>query len=83
MSTERPAVSLTRTQTDGRIERRLRTQRAIVAAHVGLLEEGALRPTAATIAERAGVSVRTLWAACGDMEGLLQATTAYWFESDD
>ncbi|MGJ9412989.1 TetR/AcrR family transcriptional regulator [Aeromicrobium sp. CF4.19] len=75
--------SLSRSQTDGRVERRLRTQRAIVAAHTALLRGGDVRPRAAQIAEEAGVSVRTLWAAFGDMEGLLQATTDYWFEVDD
>lgn len=50
---------------------------------MALLREGDLVPTAARIAERAGVSVRTLWAAFGDMEGLLGATTGYWFEADD
>ncbi|WP_375001269.1 hypothetical protein [Aeromicrobium sp. CTD01-1L150] len=75
--------SLRRAQTDGRVERRLRTRQAIVDAHTALLRSGELRPTAAAIAARAGVSVRTLWAAFGDMEGLLQATTQYWFEADD
>jgi AcrR family transcriptional regulator len=73
----------TRAQRDGRVERGNRTRRAIVEAHVELLREGDLLPTAARVAERAGVSVRTLWAAFGDMEGLLRATTGYWFELDD
>ena len=73
----------TRQQRDGRVERGNRTRRAIVEAHVALLREGDLLPTAARVAERAGVSVRTLWGAFGDMEGLLRATTGYWFELDD
>lgn len=72
-----------RVQTDGRVERGLRTRHAIVTAHSDLLRTGDLKPTAARIAERAGVSVRTLWTVFGDMEGLLQATTEYWFETDD
>lgn len=72
-----------REQRDGRVERGNRTRRAIVDAHVALLREGDLAPTASRVAERAGVSVRTLWAAFGDMEGLLGATTGYWFEADD
>ena len=88
MHTERVAGptnpgSLSREQRDGRVARGNRTRRAIVEAHVQLLREGELRPTAATVAERAGVSVRTLWGAFGDMEGLFQATPAYWFEADD
>lgn len=77
------AHPLDREQTDGRAQRRARTRRAIVAAHTDLLREGQLKPTAALIADRAGVSVRTLWGAFGDMEGLLQETTSYWFDSDD
>jgi AcrR family transcriptional regulator len=69
-------------QTDGRRRRGERTRRSIVEAHTALLREGDLKPTAQTIAERAGVSVRTLWVAFGDMEGLLDATTDYWLRSD-
>jgi AcrR family transcriptional regulator len=65
------------------VERGNRTRRAIVEAHVALLREGDLLPTAARVAERAGVSVRTLWGAFGDMEGLLRATAGHWFELDD
>ena len=75
--------NLRRAQSDGRAERRLRTQRAIVDAHTELLRSGVTRPTAARVAERAGVSVRTLWAAFGDMEGLLRATTEFWLAADD
>ena len=77
------AASLRRTQTDGRVERGNRTRRAIVEAHSALLREGVLRPTAAVVAERAGVAVRSLWSSFGDMEGLLRATTDYWFGTDD
>ncbi len=69
-------------QRDGRRLRGERTRRNIVDAHTALLREGELKPTAQEIAERAGVSVRTLWLAFGDMEGLLDATTDYWLESD-
>lgn len=69
-------------QSDGRRLRGERTRRSIVDAHSALLREGDLKPTAQTIAERAGVSVRTLWVAFGDMEGLLDATTDYWLRSD-
>lgn len=81
-ATPRPAGAR-RVQTDGRVERGLRTRHAIVTAHTELLRTGDLKPTAARIADRAGVSVRTLWTVFGDMEGLLQATTDYWFETDD
>ena len=45
---------------DGRSARALRTREAIVDACVSLVEEGELRPTAPRVAERAGVSVRSL-----------------------
>lgn len=69
--------------TDGRVARRHRTRQRIVDAHVELIRGGVLRPTAAQIAEAAEVSVRSLWIVFGDMEGLLRATTDYWFEADD
>ena len=70
-------------QTDGRVRRAERTRASIVDAHVRLLREGTLKPSAKTIAEAAGVSVRTLWLAFGDMESLFAQTVAYWFASDD
>lgn len=69
--------------TDGRVARGERTREAIVAAHTALLLEGELKPTAKVIAERAGVSVRTLWANFKDLEALLNETTAYWMAADD
>lgn len=70
-------------QTDGRMQRSARTRTTVVEAHVALLREGVLRPTSAQIAERAGVSRRTLWSNFHDMETLLQNTVDYWFASDD
>lgn len=63
-------------QVDGRAARTLRTRAAIVAAHVDLLAEGDLRPTAERIAERAGVSLRALWLHFAEMESLFAATAA-------
>ena len=68
--------------TDGRVARGERTRDAIIEAHTGLLREGVLKPTGRVIADRAGVSVRTLWANFKDLEALLQATTAYWDAAD-
>lgn len=45
---------------DGRRERSARTHRAIVAALIDLIEEGNLAPTAAQIAKRAAVAVRSI-----------------------
>jgi len=59
---------------DGRTARAERTRRAIVNAHLELLNEGDLRPTGERIAERAGVSLRALWTNFKDMERLFAAT---------
>ena len=58
---------------DGRTLRAERTRRAIVDAHLALLEEGDLKPTAERIADRAGVSLRALWTNFKDMERLFAA----------
>lgn len=71
-----------RNNTDGRIARGERTREAIVAAHTEMLREGVLRPTGQMLADRAGVSLRTIWLNFKDIEGLLTATTAYWLDSD-
>lgn len=72
-----------RQHTDGRVARGERTREAIVAAHTALLLEGVLKPTGQAIADRAEVSVRTLWANFKDLEALLNETTAYWMAADD
>jgi TetR/AcrR family transcriptional regulator, regulator of autoinduction and epiphytic fitness len=56
---------------DGRSARSLRSRRAIVDAMRALHAEGDLRPTAPRVAERAGVSLRTVWQQFADMETLL------------
>jgi TetR/AcrR family transcriptional regulator of autoinduction and epiphytic fitness len=56
---------------DGRLARSERTRRAIVDALRALIIEGDLRPTAPRVAERAGVSVRTVWQHFDDVEALL------------
>jgi TetR/AcrR family transcriptional regulator of autoinduction and epiphytic fitness len=71
-----------RHNTDGRIARGERTREAIVAAHTALLRDGVLKPTAKAIAERAGVSLRTVWLNFKDLEALFAETTAYWQDAD-
>ncbi|MBN2624237.1 MAG: TetR/AcrR family transcriptional regulator, partial [Acidimicrobiales bacterium] len=56
--------------TDGRAARAARTRSAIVDATVALVEEGDLRPTAPRIAERAGVSVRSVFQHFDDLPSL-------------
>ena len=48
----------------------MRTRDAIVDATISLVEEGDLRPTAPRVAERAGVSVRSVFQHFDDLEGL-------------
>ena len=48
----------------------MRTRESIVDATVALLEEGDLRPTAPRVAERAGVSVRSVFQHFDDLETL-------------
>ena len=56
---------------DGRAARSHRTRRAIIDAMRALHAEGDLRPTVPRIAERAGVSLRTVWQQFTDRESLL------------
>jgi TetR/AcrR family transcriptional regulator, regulator of autoinduction and epiphytic fitness len=60
-------------QRDGRTIRAERTRGAVVEALLTLLNEGRLRPTAAEIAERAGVSERSVFQHFPDREALLEA----------
>jgi TetR/AcrR family transcriptional regulator of autoinduction and epiphytic fitness len=59
---------------DGRTARSERTRKAIVDAHLQLIREGDLRPTADRIAKQAGVSLRALWSHFADMEALFAAS---------
>ena len=61
----------TGSERDGRLARSARTRRAIVDALRALHHEGDLRPTAPRVAERAGVSLRTVWQHFNDRETLL------------
>ncbi len=58
---------------DGRRARSVKTREAIVDAFIALLEAGELKPTAAAIASRAGLSVRSVFQHFADLEDLLLA----------
>lgn len=58
---------------DGRTARAVRTKDAIVDATLGLIDEGDLRPTGPRIAERAGVSVRSIFQHFDDLDALFSA----------
>src|SRR5690349_4618816 len=61
---------------DGRHARSERSRQAMVDALLDLLREGNLRPSSAQIAERAGVTQRTLFNQFGDMDSLVAAVAA-------
>ena len=67
-------------QRDGRTVRAERTRGALVEALLALLDEGRLRPTAAEIAERAGVSERSVFQHFPDREALLEAVAREQYE---
>lgn len=58
---------------DGRVARSRRTRDAIVEACISLVEEGDLKPTTPRIAERAGVSVRSVFQHFEGLEQLFAA----------
>ena len=62
--------------TDGRTKRSLRTRAAVVDAVLQLVKEGDLRPTAPRIAERAGVSLRSVFQHFNDLGALHAAVAA-------
>jgi TetR/AcrR family transcriptional regulator of autoinduction and epiphytic fitness len=67
-------------QRDGRTIRAERTRKALVDALLALLDEGELRPTAAQISARAGVSERSLFQHFPDREALLEAVAREQYE---
>ncbi|MEU4162262.1 TetR/AcrR family transcriptional regulator [Actinoplanes sp. NPDC026670] len=62
------------TRVDGRTARSERTRNAIIDAHLQLIGEGDMRPTADRVAKLAGVSLRALWSHFADMEALMAAS---------
>jgi TetR/AcrR family transcriptional regulator, regulator of autoinduction and epiphytic fitness len=67
-------------QIDGRTVRAQRTRQALLDALFSLLEDGELRPTAERIAERAGVSERSVFQHFPDREALYEAVGSRQFE---
>jgi AcrR family transcriptional regulator len=61
---------------DGRAARAQRTRRAVADALLKLIEEGDLRPTSKAIAERAGVSERTIFQHFEDLETLFSVAAS-------
>ena len=67
-------------QRDGRTVRAERTRQALVDSLLGLLDEGHVRPTAAQIAARAGVSERSVFQHFPDREALFEAVARQQYE---
>lgn len=69
-------MSMTEPQSDGRVARRLQNRDRIVDALFDLLRGGQVHPTLRQVAERAGVTPRTLFNHFPDVSALLIATSA-------
>jgi AcrR family transcriptional regulator len=69
----RGSMATPESRVDGRLARGLRARGAIVDAMLALIREGDLRPSAARVAERAGVSLRTVFQHFRDVESLFAA----------
>jgi AcrR family transcriptional regulator len=65
---------------DGRAARGYRARAAVAAAMLDLLNDGVVKPTAAQIAARAGVSLRLVFHHFGDMEAILADAADLQFE---
>ena len=55
---------------DGRRRRSVRSRQRIVEALLGLIRDGEMHPSAAQVAQKAGVSLRTVFRHFEDMESL-------------
>lgn len=62
---------------DGRSARSQRTRDAVVESLLAWLRDGNLRPTAKDIAERAGISVRSVYVHFDDLDDLFCAASAH------
>ena len=63
-------MSLAETQVDGRRLRREQNREAVIDALVALFEEGSYTPSSNEIAERAGISPRSLFRYFDDVDDL-------------
>ena len=65
---------------DGRTLRRTRNRTAVIAALLEIIREGNLRPGASEIADRAGVSHRSIFRYFDDLDDLVRTAIAHAFE---
>lgn len=73
-------MAATTSTTDGRAARAARTRETVVEALLALIDEGLPRPTAREIADRAGVSLRSVYVHFDDLEDLFTAAAAKQYE---
>ena len=66
--------------TDGRAARAARTRETVVEALLTIIDDGNPRPTAREIADRAGVSLRSVYVHFDDLEDLFTAAAAKQYE---
>jgi AcrR family transcriptional regulator len=71
-----PSSTLERIETDGRTQRRLDSYDRAVDAVLDLIGEGVPSPTAQQVAERSGLSIRTVFRLTEDVESLHAAAIA-------
>jgi TetR/AcrR family transcriptional regulator of autoinduction and epiphytic fitness len=76
MPTGTPLPDVTERKVDGRRARRHRSHDLAVDALLDLLDEGEARPTAQQVAERSGVSLRSIFRIFDDVETLHSAAAA-------
>ncbi len=69
-----PVLTATDVSIDGRTMRRTRNRRAVIKALLDMIREGDLHPGAAEIADRAGVSHRSIFRYFDDLDDLARTT---------
>lgn len=67
--------------TDGRVRRAAENRRKVAAAMLELLREGVMRPTREQVAERSGLSLRSVYHHYNNMESLHEETCRIQFRS--
>ncbi|HEX6312595.1 MAG TPA: TetR/AcrR family transcriptional regulator [Acidimicrobiia bacterium] len=73
-------MAATTSTTDGRAARAARTRETVVEALLALIDDGNPRPTAREIADRAGVSLRSVYVHFDDLEDLFTAAAGKQYE---
>ena len=73
------AIALGEEHVDGRTLRRTRNRTAVIASLLNLIREGNLHPVASEIADRAGVSHRSIFRYFDDLDDLVRTAIDYAF----